>query len=173
VIIQRDDIQDQISDIRARGAQQCLRAPGAILKVQPDHGGPLRLAHSLDHLSERVGLGEHQANRCGGLNRAAQLYEIAARYATPLQVPSYGVVFFFFSRHDPILAKFVSQCRCPETTKAGSRPGIPLRTTVRRLRTCDCCWNTGRPSVTSFTSLGDVKTWRERPTSHKQASSRN
>ena len=41
MVIERDDVEDEVRDIRLGGAEQRFGAAGAILEMEPDDGRPL------------------------------------------------------------------------------------------------------------------------------------
>ena len=80
VVFPGQEIENDVGDIRMARSQHGLRASGAVLELEPDQHGFLRLADRRDGLRQ-VTFGQRQ--RCQ--HSATEFHELPARDAPPRQ----------------------------------------------------------------------------------------
>ena len=86
MIIERDYMQNQVSQVRFGRAQERFRASGAVLKMEPDHGWAACLADFPRDLGSSCLLGNREAPRGGNHQLRAELEKIAPGDPAAFQV---------------------------------------------------------------------------------------
>ena len=81
VVVERDDVEEKITDGRVGGAEYALDAAGTLLQLQPDYARPL---HRFERLGDARAGGDAETKYDSDL--AAKLQEIAARDTARLEM---------------------------------------------------------------------------------------
>jgi len=82
VVFERDDVQDQIAEVRVRSTEKRLGAARAVLKGQPDYGRANHFSQSRGYVFRSFLVGDREAEWRAIIKGRAELQEGAAADAT-------------------------------------------------------------------------------------------